>query len=101
MKGGGLGICGALPQVVHFPIDDVRVRARTERGIGSSRISFTYKHGLQLWRRQQTGLYSSKYFLCKHCLDQKKVKTPLAANATSQSIVHLLHKHRIGPSGRI
>ena len=23
MKGSGLGICGALPQVVHFPIDDV------------------------------------------------------------------------------
>ncbi|KAI6854620.1 hypothetical protein KC338_g9214 [Hortaea werneckii] len=42
---------------------------------------------------------SRKYWLCKHCHDRKKTKAPLAATATSQSIVHLQKWHNIGSSG--
>lgn len=61
--------------------------------------SFIYKHGLQLERKAPNGLYKGKYWLCKHCHDRKKTKAPLAATATSQSIVHLQKWHNIGSSG--
>ncbi|KAI6914226.1 hypothetical protein KC318_g700 [Hortaea werneckii] len=76
-----------------------RVRTRTKRSTGSSRISFIYKHGLQLERKAPNGQYKGKYWLCKHCYDRKKTKAPLAATATSQPTVHLQKWHNIGSSG--
>lgn len=78
-----------------------RERARTLRSTGSSRLSFIYKHGLQVERRQPNGSYDKIFWICKHCNDRRKPQTPLTSSATSTAIAHLKNVHLIVSTGRL
>jgi len=81
--------------------ESYRERPRSLRTTGSSRISFIYRHGLQLERKQPDGTFGKVFWLCKPCHDRRKVQAPLVAGATSQSIIYLQNKHSIVSASRL
>lgn len=99
----------AASQRIYFDAGDVsklqlgegeyRIRARTTRGVGKSKISWIWLHGVELERKCQ-GAWTERYWLCKHCFDSGDPKA-LAVSATSSCIMHLYQKHKILPPGSI
>jgi hypothetical protein len=69
------------------------MRARTNRSIAHSRISWIYLHGVELEKGKH------KYWLCKYCYDVGKSKV-LAAYSTASCGKHLVNSHGIYPPGQ-
>ncbi|TKA50188.1 hypothetical protein B0A49_11188, partial [Cryomyces minteri] len=90
---------------VSFPLQGAllhasyQLRPRQKRGIGDNRISWIWRHGIDI-ERLSTGLeWKGKFWLCKACHEGGIKRQPLAAESSSNASKHMLKSHGIAPTG--
>lgn len=76
-----------------------RIQPRAIRGIGQSRISWIYFHGIEVQKKEKTTWDTKhRWWICKHCYEGEVFK-PWPATSTSSCGSHLRNKHGILPPG--
>jgi hypothetical protein len=78
-----------------------RLRPKTKRSVGGSRVSWIFKHGAEVEKLQSNGQYGGRYWICKDC-HQKRIKLePHSVIATGSASYHLEKVHKVSPHGPI
>jgi len=78
-----------------------QLRLRTKRNIGKSWISWIFKHGAEVEELQNNGTYEGRFWLCKHCHDNRTEQRPLDCSSTNSAVSHLRVTHLINSKGAI